>query len=136
MNLFTKFLRITEPKRARICGVSFPVKTKLYDVTKEDRQSWLRQSRDGDRLQLVHTPDENSRSLVYAYNITLNCLLGRLDKDLSERLIYVFGKGFCVDGEVLKITGTKRLGCNVAVYDTRKFIHEEALPAIFTESLD
>lgn len=125
MNLFTKFLRITEPKRARICGVSFPLTTKLYDVTKEDRQEWLCQTRDGDELQLVHTPSEKSPLCVYAYNISLNCILGRLDEDLAERLIYVFGKGFCVDGEVLKITGTKRHGCNIVVYDTRKFIKEE-----------
>ena len=125
MNLFTKFLRITEGKRARICGVKFPYVTKLKGVRFADRQSWLVQSRDGDRLQLVHTPSEGNPRLVYAYNIQLNCVLGQLDDDLSERLIYVFGKGFCVDGEILRITGEKIHGCNIVIYGTRKFIEEE-----------
>ena len=125
MGLFTKFLRLTEPKRARICGVKFPYLTKLRKVREADRQSWLRQTRDGDRLQLVHTPDEERAFLVYAYNIELNCLLGVLEETLAEKLVYVFGNGFCVDGEVVKVTGEKILGCNIVVYDTRKFIGDE-----------
>ena len=125
MNLFTKFLRVTEPKRARICGVSFPHLIKLKNVRKEDRQGWLAQSRDGDRLQFVHTPTEDDPLLVYAYSIELGQLLGTLDEILSEKLVYIFGKGFSVDGEVLKVTGNKIFGCNVAVYDTRNFILED-----------
>lgn len=123
--MFTKFLRVTEPKRARICGVRFPYLTKLKGVRKEDRQEWLRQSQDGDRLQFVHTPDTDDPLLVYAYSIELNCLLGVLDEVLSEKLVYIFGKGFAVDGEILAVTGDKVLGCNVAIYDTRKFVLEE-----------
>ena len=125
MNLFTKFLRVTEPKRARICGVKFPHITKLVGVRQKDRQHWLIQSRDGDRLQLVHTPSEDTPLLVYAYNIELNCLLGTLDNTLAEKLVYIFGKGFCVDGEILQVTGKKIHGCNIVVYDTRTFMNEE-----------
>ncbi len=125
MNLFNKFLRLTEPKRSRICGVKFPHITKLYEVRKEDRQDWLRQTRDGDLLQLVHTPDEERPALVYAYNIELNCILGVVEETLAEKLVYIFGKGFCVDGEVLKVTGKKILGCNIALYDTRNFLQDE-----------
>ena len=119
MNLFTKFLRLTEPKRSRICGVKFPYITKLIEVRKGDRQGWLRQTREGDALQLVHTPNEKNALLVYAYNIELNCLLGKINDKLSEKLVYVFGNGFCVDGEVKKVTGDKILGCNIIIYNTR-----------------
>jgi hypothetical protein len=125
MGLFKKFLQITEPKRARICGVSFPLITKLKSVRFLDRQGALAQSRDGDRLQFVHTPEENNPNLVYAYNVELNLILGRLEEKLAEKLVYVFGVGFCVDGEILKITGKEIFGCNVVIYDTRKFILEE-----------
>lgn len=125
MNLFTRFLRLTEPKRARICGISFPLQTTLTGVRLSDRQGWLAQSRDGDRLQFVHCPKQGMPFLVYAYNIELNCLLGTLDKHISEKLVYVFGKGFCVDGEVLEVTDKDFLGCNVVVYDTRTFIEKD-----------
>lgn len=123
--MFKKFLRITEPKRARICGVAFPVVTKLKGVRFADKQGSLAQSREGDKLQFVHTPDEQRPNLVYAYSIPLHALLGRLEERLAEKLIYVFGKGFCVDGEIVKVTGKEIFGCNVAVYDSRQFIGEE-----------
>lgn len=105
--------------------MSFPYITKLKGVRFADRQGWLAQSRDGDRLQFVHTPDCDNPNLVYAYNISLNALLGRIEETLAEKLIYVFGKGFCVDGEILQITGKEIFGCNVAIYDTRDFILDE-----------
>ena len=105
--------------------MSFPLITKLKGVRFSDRQGWLAQSRDGDRLQFVHTPQKDEPNLVYAYNIGLNCILGKLEETLAEKLVYVFGVGFCVDGEILKITGKDIFGCNVVIYDTRKFILEE-----------
>ena len=107
-------------RRLNIAELVFPVPCKLYGVKDPEYQGALVQSRAGDKLQLVHIPSEEYPSRVYAYSVTLNRILGYLHTELSNRLIYVFGKGLCRDGEIVVITGDYRrtLGCNIRIYDT------------------
>ena len=111
---------------ARLCKrlkMSFPLYCKLYGVSKPDYQGALAQSAEGDELQIVHTPLENYPNHIYVYSVTLNRLLGYLDGRLSEKLVRLFGKGFCRDGEICNITGGKNgdyFGCNIRIYPTLK----------------
>ena len=87
-----------------------------------DRQGALAQSRTGDRLQLVHSPEKEYPFNVYVYNVELNRILGYLDAVLAEKLVYVCGKGLCLDGRIEKLTGGapdyQYIGCNILIFDT------------------
>lgn len=106
---------------------SFPISCKIYGVKKGDRQSALAQSRVGDPLQLVHTPTEYYPNQVYVYSVNLNRVLGYIEKELAEKLVYVFGKGFCRDGKIHKIIGGvpyKYFGCVIHILESREFMKD------------
>ena len=113
-----------EEKR-KACGLTFPIFCKLHAVTSLSHQGAIAQSREGDELQIVHTPVEGFPLRVSVYSISLNRTLGFLEDSLSEKLITLFGEGFCRDGEVEKITGGPPLayfGCNIRILHTKEFI--------------
>lgn len=105
----------------------FPVYCRVHGVKTPDRQGAVAQSMAGDRLQLVHVPQEGYPFNIFVYNIELNRVLGYLDGNFSKKLVKTFGKGMCLDGIVENLTGGapyKYRGCNLRVYDT-KFMMEE-----------
>ena len=81
--------------------VQFPYACRLCDDQNPDFKSARSQSREGDELQIVHLPDEANPLGVFVYNVSINLVIGCLTKHSAQRLIKAFGKGFCVDGEVL-----------------------------------
>jgi hypothetical protein len=99
-----------------------PAYSKIRGVTFSDRQGALAQSRKGDRLQLVHVPDNGFPYNVYVYSIELHRLLGYIDQPLAEKLVLVFGEGFCRDGEIVEVTGGPPqfpyFGCNIVIFKT------------------
>ena len=119
-NLFYK-------RRLKKCGLRFPVLCKIRGVKVGDRQGALAQSGGGDELQLVHSPVEGYPFNVYVYSITLNRVLGYLDANLSEKLVYLFGNGFCRDGEIESITGGPPTypcyGCNIRILESMTMIN-------------
>ena len=119
-----KFLISRRMKRNK---VQFPLHCKIHGVKSIDRQGAIAQTRAEDKLQLVHVPLPDYPYNVYAYNISLNRILGYLDEGLSVKLISVFGKRFCRDGEVDKITGGEQYpyrGCNIKIYETAEFLKD------------
>ncbi len=86
-----------------------------------ERQGAIAQSRAKDKLQLVHAPVESYPFNVYIYSIPLNRVLGYLEKRLSEKLVKLFKKGFCLDGVIENITGEQYAirGCNLQIFETR-----------------
>jgi hypothetical protein len=96
----------------------------VHGVKNADSQGAIAQSKSGDKLQLVHVPKENFPYNVYVYSIPLNRVLGYLDERLSQKLVKLFGKGFCIDGEIVKITGENHAvrGCNLRIFDTREMM--------------
>ena len=117
-NRISKFL--FDRKRKRL-GLTFPIFCKAHGVKNADAQGAIAQSKAGDTLQLVHLPKENYPHNVYVYSIVLNRILGYLDERLSQKLVKLFKKGFCIDGAIEKITGENHAvrGCNLRIFDTR-----------------
>ena len=131
MSIFTRLQEKLQTKRAcrrkEKLGLRFPISCKIRGVKPSYRQSLLAQSRNGDKLQLVHVPTEKFPHQVCVYSVTLNCLLGYIEKELAENLIFVFGKGFCRDGVIQKITGgapLKYFGCNIQILDSKEFMKD------------
>ena len=114
-------------RRKEKSALRFPVSCKVRGVKPNHRQSLLAQSRKGDNLQLVHVPTEQFTHQVCVYSVTLNCLLGYIEKELAESLVFVFGKGFCRDGIIQKITGgapLKYFGCNIQILESKEFMKD------------
>ena len=115
-------------RRLKKSGLSFPIRTKINGVSSPDRQGALVQSAKGDDLQIVHTPLKKYPHNTYIYSISLNRVLGYLDKELSQKLQYLFGDGFCLDGEIREILGGPPdydyFGCNILVYDTKELLND------------
>ena len=120
-NRISKWLYQRKCKRLKL---SFPIPCKAHGVKNADRQGAIAQSKSGDKLQLVHLPKENYPNNVYVYSIPLNRILGYLDEGLSQKLVKLFGKEFCIDGTIEKITGENHAirGCNLRVFDTREMM--------------
>ena len=109
-------------------GLEFPLFCKVRGVSSLERQGAIAQSRSGDLLQIVHAPLKKYRHNVYVYNITLNRVIGYLHKDLSQKLVRLFGKNFCRDGVIEKITGgapeREYLGCNIRILETMTMMRD------------
>lgn len=117
-NRISKFLYHRKCKRL---GISFPLLCKAHGVKNADSQGAIVQSKAGDKLQLVHVSKVNYPNNVYVYSIPLNRVLGYLDERLSQKLVKLFKKGFCIDGTIENVTGENYAvrGCNLRIFDTR-----------------
>ena len=121
MSLFTFWKNYRRCQRQKKSGLSFPVSAKIHGVKICDHQGALAQSAPFDELQLVHVALDDYPNNVYVYSIPLNSILGHLDEELSKQLIYVFGYGFCLDGEIDEILG----GPPYKYFGARIFIHDD-----------
>ena len=123
--------------KANEMGLHFPIFCKAHAVKSPERQGALAQSRDGDNLQLVHTPTEEYPFCITIYSIPLNRILGYLESELSKKLVTALGDGFCCDGEIERVTGGppyKYYGCNLRIMDTREFFEDiENIIALYGE---
>ena len=117
-NKISKFLYRRKCKKLNL---TFPLPCKVHGVKNAESQGAIVQSKAGDKLQLVHLPKENYPNNVYVYSIPLNRILGYLDERLSQKLVKLFKKDFCIDGVIEKITGENHTvrGCNLRIFDTR-----------------
>ena len=115
-------------RRLKKSGLAFPIRTKINGVASPDRQGALAQSMQGDDLQIVHTPLTKYPHNTYVYSISLNRVLGYLEKDLSKKLLYVFKHGFCLDGEIRKRLGGPPeydyFGCDIYIYETKDLLND------------
>ena len=112
-------------RRQKKSGLSFPLLTKLHGVKSQDRQGALTQSEYGDKLQFVHVALPDYPCNTYVYSIPLNRVLGYLDKEIAEKLVYVFGEDFCLDGVIDKIIGgppMKYRGALIRIFDNNVFM--------------
>jgi hypothetical protein len=128
MGIFSFFKHLFYKQRLRKSGLSFPIPCKAHGVKSNDRQGALAQSRAGDRLQLVHHAEKDYPFNVYIYNVELNRIIGYLDAVLAEKLVYIFGKGLCLDGKIDKLTGGAPqytyIGCNLYVFETTSMMKD------------
>lgn len=123
--------------RRRLVGLSFPVEDDLFRCFSFDAQGALAQSLVSDELQIVHVRLGNKRFAAYVYSIRLNRLLGEIGKQLTQDLLKIFGKGFCLDGEIAEISKDdgEKFRCSVRVFDTSSMMkpYLEELPYLFSE---
>lgn len=74
---------------------------------------------------------------AYAYSIRLNRLIGELGRQLTQDLLKIFGKGFCLDGEIAAISKdeNEKFRCSVRVFNTSSMMapYLEELPYLFSE---
>lgn len=135
MNIFTYLQEKRKKKQdesayeTRLLQVKlqFPIFCKIHGVKSADYQGAIAQSRVGDHLQIVHAPSDAHPFCVYAYSIPLNRVMGYIEEELSEKLVYAFGRGFCRDGEVEQITGGppyKYYGCNIRLMESQDFLED------------
>lgn len=141
--------------RCLFFGLSFPIEDELFDAFHADEQGALAQSREGDKLQIVHielpqntdchTAEnehdadangrktqkrakrkalKNRRFAALVYNIPLNRIIGKVGPQLTQDLLRVFKKGFCLDGEIVSIVETEKgmRKCYFRALDTRSFM--------------
>jgi len=129
MCIWTTFKKILQKhaynRRKKKNGVSFPLYCKIHGVKRLNYQGALLQSREQDELQLVHIPTNDFPYNVYVYSIPLNRILGYLHNGLSQKLVNIFGEGFCRDGVIENLTGGNKLGykyvgCNIRILETMK----------------
>ena len=128
MGIISFFKQLFYKQRLKKSGLSFPIPCKIHGVRSPDRQGALAQSREGDRLQIVHSPEKDYPFNVYVYSVELNRILGYLDAVLAEKLVYVCGKGLCLDGKIEKLTGGapdyQYIGCNIQIFDTTGMMND------------
>ena len=127
MNTLNALKEFFYRRRLKKCKLTFPLFCKIHGVTSPDRQGALAQSGPGDELQLVHVPLKKYPFNVYVYNISINRVLGYLDSRLAEKLVYLFKRGFCRDGEIEQITGGedgKCFGCNIRINESMTFLKD------------
>ena len=128
MHILSFFKQLFYKQRLKKSGLVFPLVCKIHGVKSADRQGALAQSRIGDRLQLVHHAEKNYPFNVYVYSVELNRILGYLDAVLAEKLVYVCGKGLCLDGQIEKLTGGapqyEYIGCNIQIFDTTSMMKD------------
>ena len=125
MHILTYFKEKLYAKRKKKSGISFPISCKVFGVKMGNRQSLLAQSRAGDKLQIVNPKDPAYAHRVFVYSVPLNCILGCVEQELADKLIQLFGKGFCRDGDITKITGGapyKYYGCVIRILESREFM--------------
>ena len=121
MKLFSFIRRKIYERKKKKAGISFPLYCKAHGVKQAERQGAIVQSKSGDRLQFVHVPLTAYPYNVYVYNVELNRVLGYVHRNLAEKLVAVFGKGFCRDGVIIEITGGGEYayyGCNLQIFET------------------
>ena len=55
-----------------------------------------------------------------------------MHEKLAKDLVFCFGKGFCLDGQVIEVTRGKERerGCRLVIYDTAEYVKDEILPMI------
>ncbi len=86
-------------------------------------------------MQLVHVPTKDYPFNVFIYSVNLNRLLGYLKNDLAKSLVKTFGKGFCLDGVIDKITGGKPryeyFGCNIRIFDTKAMMENVDISSLY-----
>ena len=134
MNIFTWFQKRKTKKENPPTAqeqLAFPIFCKLHAVKSPDHQGGIIQSRIGDKLLIVHTPNAERPYCTSVYNISLNRVLGFIEDELAERLTKAFGENFCRDGEVEQITGGppyKYYGCNVRVMESQHFVEDMKAP--------
>ncbi len=124
-NIQIKTKRVLYSWKKRWLGLGFPLYTKVKGVKSPTFQGALAQSKDGDKLQLVHVPSEQYPFCVFVYSVTLNRVLGYLEEDLSKKLVKLFKKDFCRDGVIYKIVGGgnyKYFGCRILVFETMEMM--------------
>lgn len=115
-------------RRVRTCDLHFPVYCKIHGVKRTDRQGALAQCRAKDRLQIVHATVHGNDEVAYVYSVELNRILGYISDDLTKKLIYVFGKNFCLDATIENITGGppnyQYFGCNIRILSTASMMND------------
>ena len=116
--------------KRKLCRAKFPVYAFVCGIKDPAAQSALLQSREGDELQIVHAPYAENDYAVFVYNIEIGALIGTLSDPLAQRLLSLFGKEFCIDGDILEITGGNFRSCKLRIYDTSEMLQGEVLPMI------
>ena len=108
-------------------GLVFPLQRTLRGTKSLDRQGALLQTQPNDELQFVHVPLKAYPYNTYAYSVYLNRVLGYLDQDTAKKLVYVFGEGFCLDGEIKTLTNKETdpfISAVVRIYDGKTMMSD------------
>ena len=127
MKLFSRMKKAFFKAKRECSDTRFPI---LTTPAKSDSGALVK-SRDADQLQLVHAPNELGKYEGYIYSIPLGEIIGILHGELTKDLVGLFGKGFCLDGEIVSVTRKgKYYGCTLLIYDTADFLKGEVLPMI------
>ncbi|MBQ7880135.1 MAG: hypothetical protein IJ317_05750 [Clostridia bacterium] len=108
-------------------GLSFPLFCKVHGVKNADRQGAIAQSRQDDKLQIVHRAVDGFKYNVYVYSVPLNRVMGFLDEYLSKKLVKLFGKDFCRDARIENVTGGgayKYYGCNIRIVESMTYMED------------
>lgn len=100
-------------------GVSLPAFTKIVGVSFGDRQSYIKESREGDPLIIKHAPTNEYPNAAAVINARTGQMLGHINKDFAASLLSSFGNGFALEGVIKDITGgtpdAPHLGCNIEI---------------------
>lgn len=99
--------------------VSLPAFTKVVGVSFGDRQSYIKESREGDPLIIKHAPTSEYPNAAAVINARTGQMLGHINKDFAASLLSSFGNGFALEGVIKDITGgtpdAPHLGCNIEI---------------------
>lgn len=93
-------MKKVNPLKRLLLGISFPYACRLRDDKNFTFRSARFESQEGDELQIVHLQNPELPHSVFVYSVPLNRVLGQLTERSAKTLISLFGKGFCVDGEL------------------------------------
>jgi hypothetical protein len=123
--------------KKRWLKLRFPLFCRVKGVKKSAHQGALAQSASGDRLQLVHVPSEEYPFQVFVYSVTLNRVLGYLERELSKKLVRLFKKNFCRDGVIYRVVGGgnyQYFGCQILIFESMDMMsHVEEFSSLRSE---
>lgn len=97
---------------------NFPIYTKVVGVSFENRQEYIKDSKNDEELIIKHQPTDKYPESTVVINKTTNKILGHIKADLAKDLIKTFGELCIFNGTILEITGgTDGLsyGCNITI---------------------
>lgn len=130
--------KLTKKLKIMRLGMKFPIDDEVYGIDFGDRKGAVLQTREKDLLQIVHVATTHHPVNAYVYNIELNRILGYLEMTLAQDLHYVFGDGYCLDAQVLKIEQDEDLHCHIRILNSSEMMRPylEELPYLGEERND
>lgn len=99
--------------------IAFPFSTRIVGVTFENRQEYLKQCNQGDKVSVQHRPTFDYPDTLAVVHIKTGNIIGNIDATTARHLLTQFGVGVFFDGHIYDLLGGhgkyKNVGCDIKI---------------------